>query len=244
MFEFFKKCFKITNNSVIVALPMILFLLCIQLYFGAVRGKFSDDSKHITTIITLWLLISGFFSGWFYMVKRAISFSDKIFVYDKDRNQALRHVFAGFFKGFGHLFLPFLVVAGIGFLIRFAEHSVTDYILPSASTKIIYNLWLIGIFIIISCISYWMLLWIPEIVYGNRNPFTALVNSTKKAFITFPKTIKLFLVMWFLFIGVNILFQLLLLNPLLYFLVMLLNYYLILYTVILIFTYYEQNFLK
>ena len=142
------------------------------------------------------------------------------------------------------MLLPFLVVSATGFLIRFAEYNITTYMLPSAETKIIYELWVLAIFVVVSLVSYWMLLWIPEIIYGTRNPFLALINSTKKAFITFPKTIKLFLVMWFLFIGVNILFQLLLLNPLLYFLVMLLNYYLILYTVILIFTYYEQNFLK
>jgi len=244
MFEFFKKSFKITNNSVIVALPMILFLLCIQLYFGIARLKFYDISKHIITIITLWILLSGFFAGWFYMVKRAIAFSDKIFVYDKDRNQALKQVFAGFFKGFGQLFLPFLVVTGAGFLIRFIEYSITSRVLPPIEAKITYTVFMLAIFVVISCFSYWMLLWIPEIVYGQKNPFRALINSTKKAFITFPDTIKLFLAMWFLFVGINILFQLLMLNPFLYFLAMLLNYYLILFTVILIFIYYEQNFLK
>lgn len=244
MKDFFKNSFKTTNNSIIVGLPMILFALCMQSYFESVQKFIYQFPQCIVALVTFWVLISGFCAGWFYMIKRAISFSDKIFVYDKDRNQALREVFGGFFKGFGKMFLPFLIVVAGAIGIRVIEYNIINFAIPALDNKISYEIAMLFIFVIISCISYWFIFWIPEIIYGNRNPFKALVNSTKKAFITFPKTIKLFLVMWLIFLGMNILFQLLLLNPFLYFFAMLLNYYLILYTAILIFDYYEQNFIR
>lgn len=244
MFNLFRNSLKTTLNSVIVALPMIVFILLMQSYCNAINKVSLNLVRGTVAWVTLWLLISAFCAGWFYIIKRAIFFSGKVFVYDRDRNRALCEVFAGFFKGFAKTFLPFLCVVALGIFIRFIEIKIMNYVLLGTNGKFSYELWIFSIFILISCLSYWLVFWIPEIIYSQHNPFKALINSTKKAFITFPTTIKLFLIMWFLFIGMNILFQLLQLNPFLYFFAMLLNYYLILFTVILIFTYYEQNFLK
>ncbi len=222
---------------------MILFILGIQSYMNTVANAV-NSLQLFTIIFTIWVLISGFCAGWFYMIKKAIAFSDRIFVYETDRNRALCEIFMSFFKGFGRLFVSFFVVVGLVLFIKYLQYSITNFILPAINNKLDYEFVVLISFIVVSYIVYWMLLWVPEILYGAKNPLKALVNSTKKAFITFPKTVKLFIVMWFIFLGVNILFKLLQLNPFLYFFAMLLNYYLIFYTVILVFNYYEKNFLK
>lgn len=213
---------------------MIFFVFAIQDYLQISQFALNNPLRIIISTVTILILCSGFCAGWFYMIKKALSITnDRVFVFDKDRNKALKEVFGSFFYGFGLLFLQFLFAGCIFLLFKAGIYILKPYKYLN-----------IAAFVVISFVSYQLMLWVPEILYGTKNPIKAMINSTKKAINTFPRTIKLFLVMWFLFIGVYILFQLLLLNPILYFFVMLLNYYLIFFTAILVFTYYEQNFLK
>lgn len=88
------------------------------------------------------------------------------------------------------------------------------------------------------------MLWIPEVVYCEKNPFKALYYAIKKIFISFPKSILLFIYINILTFGISVLNTFLMFNPIAYFVVLLLYYYLIVYIVVLVFSYYEQTFLK
>ena len=88
------------------------------------------------------------------------------------------------------------------------------------------------------------MLWIPEIVYNEKNSFKALYNSVVKLFMNFKKSIILFLYIAFLVILITILNTFLMFNPFLYFFVLMFYYYLLVYIVVLLFTYYDETYIK
>ena len=101
-----------------------------------------------------------------------------------------------------------------------------------------YAITIIGSFIL----NFITMLWIPEIVYNEKNAFKALFNSIKKNFQNLPNTLILYLYIAFLITFITLLSAVLMFNPFLYFIVLILYYYFLVYIVVLLFTYYEQTF--
>lgn len=106
------------------------------------------------------------------------------------------------------------------------------------------NCWYALMLIFSTIISFLTILWIPEIVYTEKNPIKALYNSVIKLVTTFPKTLLLYVYIAILTIFISILNTLLMFNPFLFFLVLVLYYYFLVYIVVLLFSYYEQNFIE
>ena len=273
MFKLFKSNFKTTNDCIILATPLIIFMSVISWYFEYAKSSVNSFAMLALAITTLVIMISGCASAWFYMTKKTLKFASKVFVFDKDRSKAFLNLILSLPKGIGKLFLPFLGIITVGgtvyalilwgITILVGKYfGSTDFLsiisqnffitskeliedinnLPDKEL-ITLNFWYIFVNLITTILSFLTLLWIPEVVYCEKNPFKALIKSIKKIFQTFPKTLLLFVFIGLLSLLTSILNTFLMFNPFSYFIVLLLYYYFIVYKVVLIFSYYEQTFL-
>ena len=274
MLKLFWNNFKKTNDCIILATPLILFLSALSWYYSYAKDAIDNIPKLILAIATMLIMISGCLSAWVYMAKKTIRMSDKIFVFEKDRAKAFGDLIMSLPRGIGLLFLPMLGVIfisviiysifiyGITFLVSKYIGTIdlsllsTDKLALSSqellneinalprSQIIAINCWYLIFALGTMLFSFLGILWIPEIVYAEKNPFKALYNSIKKIIITFPKTLFLFIYINILSLVISILNTLLMINPIAYFLVLIIYYYFIVYIVVLLFRYYEQTFIK
>ena len=108
MKNIFVDSFKITNSSIILAIPLILFIKIIDLYSMYSKYHLDTTPKFLVASITVICMVCAFCAGWFYMVKDAIKLSKKVFVLDKDRAKATLHLFKSLLDGIGKYFMSFL----------------------------------------------------------------------------------------------------------------------------------------
>ncbi len=108
MKNIFVDSFKITNNSIILAIPLILFIKIIDLYSMYSKYHLDTTLKFLVASLTVICMICAFCAGWFSMVKDAVKLSHKVFVLDKDRAKATLNLFKSLLDGVGKYFLSFL----------------------------------------------------------------------------------------------------------------------------------------
>ena len=273
MFKLFKTSFYKTNDCLILAVPLIIFMLFLDLYISFALNAANSVFKIIFAVVTMLFLLSGCLASWFYLAKKTLALSDKVFVFENDRLRALIDLIWSLPRGVGRLFWSFLgctsvcvFVYGLIFLLAF--YIVDNFIihfdvfhielsnifvttgqlyqeinqLPNQQLLAL-DCWLLISAIFVLVFSFLLFLWIPEIVYSKKNFLLSLVRSVQKILITFPKTLLLYIYILLLLLVVSIINTLLLFNPFLCFIVFLITYYLFLYVVVLVFSYYEQTFL-
>ncbi len=275
MFKLFKNNFKTTNDCIILATPLIIFLSILGWYFNYALETADNIPKLILAGTTLLVMGCGFLSAWMYMTKKTLQLANQVFIFDKDRARAFRELIMSLPRGIGKLFLPFvgitilliaiysLAITGATFIIvKFigtidinnlfiskdllvSSQELFNELLELPQNEIIViNCWYLLVSAITAIISFLTMFLVPEIVYSEKNPLKAIIQSLKKIVITFPKSLLLFLYIYFLLITSAILNTILMFNPILYFFVLVIHYYLIIYIVVLLFTYYEQTFIK
>ncbi|MDR1326962.1 MAG: hypothetical protein LBJ74_00995, partial [Heliobacteriaceae bacterium] len=72
MIELFKKAAKITNDNIILAIPLIAFMWIFGAYIGFSGVTADTLGKTALSLVTIWFMFAAFLSGWFYMVKKAV----------------------------------------------------------------------------------------------------------------------------------------------------------------------------
>ena len=246
-----KESFNRTNNCLILAAPLVLFVSMIIFYAGYVYKNAISNSQILISLASILIMTSACASAWFYMAKKTVAFSDKIFIFEKDQKTTFWKLLNYLPTGVGRYFLSFLVAlflyfvfcASIGlYLYDVAQNSVFSNV--DFSVNYI-NLNLLYVFCILSFLHFFLMFWIPEMIYCEKNPFKAYIYSLRKLWITLPKSLILFLYFLILIYLVKFLdVVLLLLSPYLYFFVLLLGYYLAVYIVVVVFSYYERNFVQ
>ena len=274
MLKFIKNNFKTTNDCIILAAPLIIFLSILGWYYDFAADSINTIGKLVLACVTMLVMFSGFLAAWLYMAKKTISLSKKIFVFDKDRAKALAKLVMTLPNGIGRLFLPIIGVISTYILIyiliftgvsAILEHIVgvvnfdsldmrtlmisTGELLEELKSFTQEELQFMNYFytfasIGITLITFVTMLWVPEIVYNEKNSFKALFNSIKKLFKTFKSSLLLFIYIYFIIVLTTVLNTLLMFNPFLYFFVLMIYYYFLVYIVVLLFTYYEQKFLS
>ena len=70
MFKLFKNNFKITNECIILATPLIIFLSIISWYFNYAKDAIDNLPKLLLAIITMVVIVSGSFQHGFIWSKR------------------------------------------------------------------------------------------------------------------------------------------------------------------------------
>lgn len=274
MLKLFKDSLKKTNDCIILATPLIIFLSILGWYCNYAIVSIDNLPKLILAIITLLIMASGFFAAWVYMTKKTLQLSNQVFIFDKDRAKAFWELILSLPKGIGRLFLPFLGVISLSAVVSAIAVAIITYLVTtylgtisldllnsdnvmlsskelfeeisnlSLNELITINCWYLLIICYTFMAQFLTMLWIPEIVYSERNPFKALISAFKKLLISFPKSLLLYIYINFLVLIMTVLNTLLMFNPIAYFVVLIIYYYLIVYIIVLLFTYYQQTFLK
>lgn len=272
MFKLFKNAFNLTNEGILLAIPLILFMWVLSIYIRFAKTVVDTIPEALSALITLLCMTGAFFAGWFYMVKKSIELSKKEFVLDEDRARELVNLAKSIPTGIGKYFLSFIglslltiiifalfgglfyklgmhYIGSIDFTaeqIRGAMASPEDMkaFLNSLTNEQIYKLgsWNLLLMAGTSLMSFLLMLWIPEIIYKTTNPFFALFKSLKKLFVKFHKSLALFIYLTFLNIVISFANTFAVLHPLIYMTLMIIYFYFLVYVVVLIFSYYDKEF--
>lgn len=118
MRELFNQAAKITNNNIILTIPLIIFIKVLDLYSFFSRYHIDTTPKLLLAYITVLFMCGVFCAGWFYMIKGAVKLSEKVFVLDADRANASLSLFKCIPEGVGKYFLSFVGVYVVLFFIQ------------------------------------------------------------------------------------------------------------------------------
>ena len=272
MIKLFKDAVKITNENIILATPLILFMWLLSMYVGFSKLSVNNIWLALLSFVTTIFMTAAFFAGWFYMVKKAINLSKETFVLESDKAKAtfnlIKKVPAGIGKHFGSflgmIMLAILIIAVVGaitFKIGMAlignlgldPSAVKEVLNSTADMKafldtltfeqlIKLNNWNLLILGVTSLMSFLFMLWIPEIVYKSRNPFMAIFRSIKKIFQKPWKALKLFIFTSVLNFVLSFINTFSFVNSAIYFIMMIIYFYFLVYLVVLLFLYYDREF--
>lgn len=272
MIKLFKDTVKTTNDNIILATPLILFMWLLSMYLGFSKGSMTSLPLILLSFITVLFMTAAFFAGWFYMVKKAIKLSKEVFVLDIDHSRATFDLLKKIPAGIGKYFLPFLgmiilalfIVSGVAALVfklgmlwignlgldpvqlKGALSSSVDMkaFLDSLTFDqlIKLNNWNLLFMGATGIMSFLFMLWIPEIVYNTKNPLKAIFTSIKKIFKKPLKALKLFLFMTIVNFILSFISTFSIINPILYFVMLVVYFYFLVYMVVLIFSYYDREF--
>ena len=274
MIKLFKDALKITNECIILATPLIIFMWALSLYIGFSKLSVNSWIAALLSFITVIAMTAAFCAGWFYMVKKAISLSKQTFVLETDKSKEIFNLIkilpAGIGKYFasslGMVLLFALIIAVTGSLIfklgmaligniGLDPSQISAIMSSSAGMKnfldsltfeqlMKLNNWNLLFISFTSLLSFILMLWVPEIIYKTRNPFIAIFKSIKKVFQKCWKSLKLFISISLINFVLSFINTFSVVNPIIYFVMMLVYFYFLVYLVVLIFLYYDREFVE
>ncbi len=109
---------------------------------------------------------------------------------------------------------------------------------------VFFGKWSLLFMLVTSFVMYLLMLWVPEIMYGNTNPLTALFSSVCKLFKDFWNTLRLFIFLWFVGFLLLFVYTFAVINPVSYILISIVMYYFMVYLAVLIFLYYDKKYVE
>ena len=263
MLNIIKQSFKLSNKYIVLATPLILFSLLSSLYL-----LFSSGGRLVSlsfAILLFFLMLSAFLSGWFYMIKRILADDDI------DPNTLIIEFPSGVGEYFlpvnGMIIVIFIVTsiiilgftfAGITLIgdigIPTAELSkaissvseMKSFLLSLSTEQLIkINEWNLLLFFTIMITNFLMMFYAPALIFKSKNPIKAFILSLKDLFSrSFLNSICLFVLIFFIYIFVNVLTGLFDNNLLLHFILTLINFYYIVFSCVTVFNYYYSKFVK
>ena len=273
-----KDAFKITNNNIILTIPLILGVKILDLY--SLYSKYTVDSapKFILASLTMLFMFGVLGAAWFYMVRKAIDLSKRVFVLDSERANASLKLFHEMPEGIGQYFLsfvgvyaifimlqvlltPFVLILGMKLIGTLDSASLLHLQSISASANsnaamaafveqltpdqiIFFGKWSLFFMFMTSIFMYFLMLWLPEILYCTKNPFVALFKSIQKIFNKFFESLGLYLFLWFSGFLLLFISTFSMINPWVYFVVSIFMFYFTVLFTILVFLYYDRNFVS
>ncbi|MFI3301002.1 MAG: hypothetical protein R3Y28_06230 [Candidatus Gastranaerophilales bacterium] len=120
MFKTFRQALTVTNDNIILVFPLIIFFMIMNFYMNSFANNASNVFEFMVSSLTILFILSAFFAGWSYMMKKAISISKKVYVFDKDRSKASLGLIKLFSTGMGKYFLSFAQAFVIWFFVYFS----------------------------------------------------------------------------------------------------------------------------
>lgn len=268
MIKIFKEAFKVSYYNIIIATPLLLFLLILNIYLMIARSAVKALPSTILFFVTLFLMVSAFLAGWLYMIK--VATDNHINNPEQEKHYGSFELLKEFPVGIAEYIKPYLgfsilylLLADLAFIsvyqiglktigsvgvslsqfIDATEAPVAMQALIESLTKaqlLKINYWYLLIMSAVQLFALFTMFWPIELINSTKNPVKALFCSIKNVFIK-PQTILLF-------IGINVLNLCLALlnyvsmfNPITYFFVTLIFFYFIVYVFILLFLYYEKK---
>lgn len=262
MMKSIKNIFTLTNKYIILATPLILFVLMSNLY--AIISASGNLLNLLFALLLLFFMTAAFLAGWFTMVKKAVS--DE---YPNETNKIIKD----FVSGVGEYFLPSLgglacttIISIIFIVLAFAlgNHIIGDIGVTSNQLSVAMNspadlkLFLASLsseqlmkinqwnilLLLTMFIDYFLLIfYFPAIFYKTKNPIIALYYGlkdlfSKKFFLVFAAVF--FIALSYLFLSA--LSTLTMQNIVVHFLVTMISFYLMIALTIGIFDFYNRKF--
>ena len=268
MIKIFKDAFKISYNNIIIATPLLLFLLILNIYLVIAKSAVKALPSTILFFTTLFLMVSAFLAGWLYMIKVAVD------NYTENPDRAKSFESFGLLKefpvgiayyiksylGFSILYLlladvTFISVYNIGLklignfgislsqFISATEAPVAMQALIQSLTKaqlLKINYWYLLTMSSIQLFILFTMFWPIEIMNKTKNSLLALFKSIAIVFKK-PQVILLFIGINILNLCLTLLNYIAIFNPITYFIVTIIFFYFIVYIFVLLFLYYEKK---
>lgn len=271
MIKYFGKAFKITNDNIILATPLVLFLFLLSIYMGVAKNAPETLPAAILLLVTILFMLSAFFAGWLYMVKKAINLSKQEFIVDEDKAKASFGLLKELPVGIGEYFLPFIgalilylaLVAlfavisyqlGIHFIgkVGISLLQIKEALASTAAMKALItslsveelakiNAWNFLFLGVSSLFSFITMFWGAQIVINNKNPLVSFFQALKFTFKNFLSALILFFYISVINFGVSMLNAFSGIHPIVYFISMLIYFYFVVYIVVLVFLYYDSE---
>lgn len=111
MFKLYRDAFKVTNDGIVLTIPLTLFWWLITLYIDYSKTVVDTIPEVILSAVTMLFMTSAFCAGWFYMVKKCVRFAKKEFIMDFDRNSESMKLIKALPNGVGKFFLHYVTVS-------------------------------------------------------------------------------------------------------------------------------------
>ena len=267
MIKVFKDAFKVSSENIVLATPLLVFLLLINIYLIVAKDAVKVLPSALLFFLTLLLMISAFMSGWFYMIKTAIyNFKNKVLHRENETFKLINEFPVGIadymgpyiglsiaFLIFGDIVLVSVYYIGLNLIgsigvtssqfISATEAPVAMQALIDSMTKtqvLKLNYWYFLIMFSLQIFSLFTMFWPVELLYSTKNPIKDLFYSVKRIFQR-PQSILLFIVISVLNVIMMILNYISMFNPISYFVMTLIYFYFIVYIFVLLFLYYEEK---
>lgn len=271
MIKYFSKAFKLTNENIILATPLVLFLFLFSIYLSVAQRAPENIVSAILLLVTIVFMVSAFFAGWFYMVKKAVDLDKQEFIIEEDKSKAAFNLIKEFPVGIGEYFFSF-IGALIFYVILFVLLAFVAYqlglhyigqvgvtlsslkaalaspvalksLVASLSTEQLarLNAWNFLFMAVMSIYSFITMFWAVQIVSKTKNPIMAFFKSIKFTFKNFFSALILFVYISFINFTVSLLNAFATMNPIAYFVSMLIYFYFLVYVVVLVFFYYDSQ---
>lgn len=140
---YIKKAFDITKENIILAQPLIIFLLVLSFTLAGLSQQ-TNRILHLVFLGANILLCTAFFAGWFYMVKKAIAHNRKVekdeYKDEQEKSAASFALGKEFFPGVGEYFLSITFTMAIYVvlyvLLLFACYKFGQHFLPNPNIDI------------------------------------------------------------------------------------------------------------
>ena len=145
MFKLYKKAFLVTNDAIVLTIPLTLFWLVLTLYIDYSKSVVDTLPEIILSAITMLFMTSAFCAGWFYMVKRCIKFSRNTYIIDAERNKESLKLLKSMSHGIGKFFMHYVtasilfvtIAVAMAFIIKVLSYTPVKTI---SDTLALYNI--------------------------------------------------------------------------------------------------------
>ena len=104
-----KKAFNITRDNIVVAQPIVIFMIVISLTTGALYQQ-TNKIAYMVFFVANILLCTAFFSGWFNMIQKTLEHNKKTFIETIEKRQRRLLLWVkSFSRGLENIFFPLLL---------------------------------------------------------------------------------------------------------------------------------------
>lgn len=264
MLKTIKESFHLSNKYIILATPLILFSLLSTLYLA--YGNNSSLQGALFTLLLFFLMLSAFISGWFYMVKKAV-----VGFREENPNLLIKEFVAGvgeyFLSSLGYvvivlfaiiilLIIDYIVgmklIGDIGVKYEYLSKALVNTselksFLLSLSVEQIEKLNKWNVLVFASLILYYLgiMFYMPALFFNSKNPIVAAFVSLKHLFSKYIiKNIALFTFVLGTYLLLSILTTISSINPILSFVFTLINFYYVVFAMLLINKFYYQTYIN
>lgn len=222
MIKYFQRAFKITNENIILTTPLILFLFLLGIYLDVAKNTPENIFSAILLLTTTLFMLSAFFAGWLYMVKKAVDLEKKEFLIEEDKAKASLGLLKELPTGIGEYFLSFIGAIILYFalfvLLSLVSYKIGTHFLGKldlgvnelkmmlnsmeartlissipSERLILLEKWYL-LFIVVMTVHYFITMFLaPEIIIRTKNPIIAFGKSLAFIFKNFLSVVGLFL---------------------------------------------------